>query len=105
MRRHHLVTTKAGAIVRADVDLRELLQAAVQSRSRLVHQAAAEASVRLLELAGLLAQAHAAAAAADVRQHQREAVRYWLDWLHRAEAEALAELGRLAGPHAEGGTE
>lgn len=102
MRRHHLVVTKTGGIMRADVDLHELLQAAVQSTSELVHQAATEASVRLLALGRLLAQDHAASAAADVRQRQREAVRAWLAWLDRAHAEALDELGRLAGPEAKG---
>lgn len=103
LRRHHLVVTKAGGIVRADVDLRDLLQAAVQSTSELVHQAATEASVRLLELGRLLAQEHAGRAAADVRQRQREAVRSWLNWLDLAQAEALDELCRLAGPEARGG--
>jgi hypothetical protein len=102
LRRHHLVPTRTGGIVRADVDLHELLAAAVQSTSELVHQAATEASVRLLELGRLLGQEHAAGRAVDVRQRQCEAMRSWLDWLGRAEAEALAELDRLAGPEARG---
>lgn len=104
LRRHHLVATKTGGIVRADVDLHELLQAATQSTSELVHQAATDASVRLLELGRLLAQEHTSQAAGDVRQRQREALRSWLDWLDRAQADALDELGRLAGPEARGGT-
>lgn len=103
LRRHHLVVTHTGSIVRADVDLHELLQAAVQSASPHVHCAATEASVRLLELGRLLAHEHADRAATDVRQRQREAVRSWLTWLHHAETEALDELDRLAGPAAEGG--
>ncbi|MCE7008752.1 hypothetical protein LWC34_38965 [Kibdelosporangium philippinense] len=95
MRRHGLVTTSNGQVIRDGLPLAQLRTAVGESPSPFVRQQAERAHAQLLALGKAIAMQTARDSSDDVRREQRHALQSWLEWLRAAQSGARDELDRL----------